>query len=234
MPHVCLLGIGPGDPELITVKAARIMAEADLVYVPQSNDQGRSVAETIIAPYAHTAKLRFACIPMVRDEARLEAVYAALALEIAEHARQGHKVAYVTLGDAMLYSTAHYLAGWLEKNGIDCEYVPGVPSFVAAANRTGVSLAVKKENFLVAAMPDSPAATKHLVSGADTVIFMKLGKRLNALLEYVREERPETAVLVHRLGLAGEGVFNLADGPSLPDEVGYLSIAVIRQGKGRQ
>ena len=63
MPHVCLLGIGPGDPELITVKAARIMAEADLVYVPQSNDQGRSVAETIIAPYAHTAKLRFAFVP---------------------------------------------------------------------------------------------------------------------------------------------------------------------------
>jgi precorrin-2/cobalt-factor-2 C20-methyltransferase len=228
---VHLIGIGPGDPELVTIKAARIMREADILYVPQSNEQGRSVAQGIIEPYADREKICFSFIPMVRDKARLDLIYERTAQRIALEAGQGKRIAYATLGDPMLYSTARHLGWRFERLGVPYEYVPGIPSYVAGANRTGLSLADRSETFMVASMPEHVDDVARLVAGATTVVFMKVSGRIHTLYEYVRAYAPHTATVAHRLGLDGEAIIDLvaaARTGTLP-EAGYLSVAIVRR-----
>lgn len=225
---IYFLGIGPGDPELITVKACRLLKEADVVYVPQSNQTGRSVAEKIIAPYADTAKIHPVYMPMTKNQQELDANYSAQAEAIARDAAKGLTVAYVTLGDNMLYSTSRYIGLCLTLTGVAHEFVPGVPSYVAAANRTEISLADRSENLLVASMPTTLTETADLVHRHNTVVFMKVSMRMPVLMEYVKKYEPKVATLIHRLQLDGEEIIDLTKLDEAPEGIGYLSMAIIK------
>lgn len=230
MASLYLVGIGPGDPELVTVKAVRLLQSADIIYVPQSNAGGRSVAEQIIAPYADREKLRPSYFPMVMDaDEELDRRYTELAREVADNLTTGLNVVYVTLGDSMLYSTAQYLGSRLKKLGIRPEYVAGIPSYVACANRTGISLGEKSESFIVARMPESAEEVEKLTEQFPTVVLMKISKRVTALLEYVNQHRPDVAVLIHRLSLDGEEIIDLRQKSEISESVGYLSVAIIKK-----
>ena len=224
---IYLLGIGPGDPELVTVKAARIMREADLVYIPKTGERD-SISEIITAPYVDEDKKKVVSIPMALGHDKSEEAYGEIAAEIAALAAKGKSIAFVTLGDSMLYSTARYLARHLKKLGTAYEFVAGVPSYVAAANRAEISLGDLKERFMVSPMPDTMEELCALPTDFATVVLMKIGHRLPLLLDYIKKYPPHEAVLVHRLHLPGEEIFDLLTSDNLPVDVGYLSLAVIR------
>ena len=226
---VYLLGIGPGDPGLVTVRAASIMREADVIFVPQSNYEGRSVAEGIIAPYASPKVVQYMVVPMTRDRTVLEGVYASIADAVEEAVSAGKRVACVTLGDSMLYSTAEHIGERLAARNIAHEYVAGVPSFVEAANRFGLCLAAGRETTLTAAMPESVEEVAALAKTHDSVVFIKVNKRLPILLEYVRLHTPAKAVLACRMGLPDEQMIDLTVAKNDLQDVGYLSLAIIRQ-----
>ena len=224
-----LIGIGPGDPELLTIKAARLLSEADIIYVPQSNDAGRSVADVIIAPHAAAGKIRHAAISMRSPERGTDPAYAKLAAEMAAQAAGGLKLAYVSLGDTLLYSTAQYLGRELEALGAPHAYVPGIPSFTAAASFCGIPLASGREGLMVHVMPDSVEKLAELAACCETLALLKVNKRLPLLLEYIRRHNPSRAALLHRIGLDGETAFELTASSKLPENIGYLSIAIIKR-----
>ena len=224
-----LIGIGPGDPDLLSLKAARLLREADLIYAPQSNDEGRSVADGIIAPHAGPDKIRYVTITMRSPERGTDPAYKDLAREMAAEARKGTRLAYVSIGDTLLYSTGQYLGRELSRLGAPHEYVPGIPSFIAAASMAGIPLASGREGLLVQAMPDSLEALDELAASAETLALLKVNKRLPVLLEFVRTREPARATLLHRISLEGEQAFDLTSGCGLPENVGYLSIAIIRR-----
>lgn len=226
---IYFLGIGPGDPELITVKACRLLKEADVIYVPQSNEAGRSVAEKIIAPHADTRKIQMAYTPMSKDQKVLSANYTALARTMSDDAAKGRMVVYVTLGDNMIYSTSRYIGQRLSRMDVAHEFVPGVPSYVAAANHTEISLADHGENLLVVPMPTTSKAVAELVHTHHTVFFMKVSMRTPALVEYVKTYKPEVAVLIHRLQLDGEEIIDLTRIDEAPENIGYLSMAIVKE-----
>ncbi len=222
------LGLGPGDHELITVKAKRILEESDIVVVPQSNEQGRSVAREVILHYIDASKIHMCYIPMTNNREELARKYTRLAEEIKGMVEQGKSVAYVTQGDPTIYSTSNYLTEKLRAVGVQVSHIPGISSINAAASMLGVPLSIKKGNFGVYEMPRDPAAAADLIQRHPTTVFMKVNNRLPVLVETVKMVEPEEAFLVRRIGLDGEAVYDMLNGAP-PPESAYLSVAIIKR-----
>ena len=133
------VGVGPGDPELLTAKAIRVLSECDIVAVPQS-DGGGQTALDIAAQYIKGKTVRSFAMPMTHDRAARDASHDAAADAICALIGEGKTVAFLTLGDPTVYSTAWYVHKRVAARGCEAELVPGVPSFCAAAARLGRAL----------------------------------------------------------------------------------------------
>ena len=137
------IGVGPGDPELMTLKAVRLIEQCDLVAVPKSGD-GEGVAKQIAqkaVPDFDKKELIEVSMPMTRDPQVLEQSHQAAAEQIEGYLKEGKSVAFLTLGDPAIYSTYIYVHKKVQQNGFPVEMVPGVPSFCAVAAKLNVSLA---------------------------------------------------------------------------------------------
>lgn len=142
------VGVGPGDPELITRKAQRIIAQAAVLAVPDKGS-GEKTALTIAGELAEGKEILLCDAPMVRDEAALDAAYEANADRVCALLDGGKDVAFLTLGDPTVYSTYLYLHRKVTARGYEAEIIPGVPPSArwrpgwappCARNRSGCSL----------------------------------------------------------------------------------------------
>lgn len=221
------IGIGPGDPELITIKAIRLLKGSDVVFVPQSNRQGKSIAKEIVLNYIDSEKLSLFYFPMNNNQDDLSNRYSELAKQIETLLNEGKKVSYVSIGDPTIFSTSIYLTEKLSALNIDVQLIPGINSVIAASTSIGVPLCVKGENFGVYEMQDSVEKTMNLIQNHSTTIFMKVNKKLPVLLEAVKTLNPDLAYLTRRMGLDDEEKFDLKDTQNLPDGA-YLSVALIK------
>ena len=226
------IGLGTGDPELMTLKAKRLLEESDTVFVPQSSLQGKSVARDIVLNFIPESKISMYFFPMTNNQADLAERYGALAAQMSEFADSGKKIAYVSMGDPTIFSTSNYLTERLVSLGKKVDHVPGINTINAASTMLGLPLCVKGENFAVYEMPDNVERATSLIKAHSTTVFMKVNKKLQVLIETVQEIQPEIAYLVRRMGLDDEMVFDLTDAANPPDAA-YLSVAVIKN-KGNQ
>jgi len=224
------IGLGPGDPELITLKAKRILQESDIVVVPQSDETGRSVAKEIVLRYISEDKVMMYYFPMNNDRRELQRRYTELSEKIKELLQQGKSISYVTMGDPTIFSTSNYLTEKLLARGITVRHIPGISSINAASTILSLPLCVKGENFGVYEMPSDVDMAVELIQRHPTTVFMKVNKRLPVLMAAVEIVRPEKAYLTRRLGLDGEMIYNMLNGAP-PPEAAYLSVAVIRKSK---
>ncbi len=224
------VGLGPGDPELITVKAMRILEESDIVVVPQSDQTGRSVAREIVLRYIPEEKIMMYYFPMNNDREELKRRYTELAKKIKALSESGKRVCYVTMGDPTIFSTSNYLTEKLLSSGVKVRHIPGVSSINAASTMLSLPLCVKGENFGVYEMPSDVQKAVELISRHPTTVFMKVNKRLQVLIEAVKMVKPERAYLARRLGLDGEQIYDMLN-CAPPPEAAYLSVAVIRRSR---
>ena len=126
------VGVGPGDPELLTLKARRILSEADVIAVPDKG-AGEKTALNIVKDYIQDKPLHTCAAPMVRDQAVLDRVRDSIAAELCGLLEEGKTVAFITLGDPSIYSTYLYIHRRVLAAGYEAKMVPGVPSFCAVA-----------------------------------------------------------------------------------------------------
>ena len=136
------VGVGPGDPELMTLKAVQLIRQNDVIAVP-GKEPKESVAYRIAAgavPEIEDKELVPVYMPMTKDPEKLEAAHRNGAEMLESYLDQGRNVVYITLGDPSLYCTFSYLQHILEADGYEAELVSGIPSFCAAAARLGASL----------------------------------------------------------------------------------------------
>lgn len=144
------IGVGPGDPELLTLKATRILNKIDVIAVPESKKEAGSVALDIAAPYLKKGvKIITLTFPMIRDEVAKAAIRRENALLIAKEIEKGSNVAFLTLGDPMLYSTYIYLLENMTNMGIEIISIPGIYSFAAISNLLNSPLAKGDESLAV-------------------------------------------------------------------------------------
>jgi precorrin-2/cobalt-factor-2 C20-methyltransferase len=225
------VGVGPGDPELITVKALKIINRCDVLAFPQSRDGMKTTAFDIAksaAPEAARKEPLPLFLPMSRDPELLQAHHQKAAGEIIACLERGKNVAFLTLGDASIYSTFGYLRPYVRAAGHATETIPGVPSFCAAAALLGEDLAIGSEALHV--IPVSGTDITGALSLPGTKVLMKAGTQASRMLQSLAEEKPALKVSgAANCGLANEQVWKSLDELNrTPPDKDYFSLFVVK------
>lgn len=223
------VGVGPGDPELMTLKALRIIKESQVLVFP-NREKDKCVAYGIISQLLDLTLeekiMLFRSFPMTKDAQELEKAQSQVAEELQAYLDEGKQVAFLTIGDPSIYSTYQYVQERVNARGYETETISGVPSFCAVAARLGIALGEKEEELHI--LPGSYDVKASLgLSG--TRIYMKSGKKLKELkelLEEYSETKPLEVWSVSNCGLETEAVTHgIAE---LKPESGYLTIVIVK------
>jgi precorrin-2/cobalt-factor-2 C20-methyltransferase len=221
------VGLGPGDPELITRRAARLIEEAAVVAYPAlagGDSLARAIAADLIAADAQEIVID---LPMTTDRAPAQAAYDAGAAAIAAVLETGRDVVALCEGDPFFYGSFMYLHARLAPR-FTVEVVPGVTSVTACAARAALPLAARNEAMTVLPGPLADDALRAHMRAADTLIIMKVGRHLARLRRLLaREGLLERAVYVERASLPAERVMPLADAP---EAAPYFSMILVTKG----
>ncbi|GAQ53408.1 precorrin-2 C(20)-methyltransferase [Streptomyces acidiscabies] len=232
------VGVGPGDPELVTVKGVNALRDADVVVVPVMDTGERGRAEATVLHYVPEDKIVRIVFALNErsDRGRREAAWDAAGERVAGLLREHAAVAFATIGDPNVYSTFTYLAQTVAElvPGTVVETVPGITAMQDLAARSGAVLTEGTEPLTLVPVTAGAAVLKEALAGAGTVVAYKFGRQAAEVVEALRETgRIEGAVWGASLGLEGETVRAASelDGEPLP----YLStlISPARRESGR-
>ncbi len=227
------VGVGPGDPELVTVKAYRLMETSPVIAYPNKRMGGKSYALEIVELYVDpTEKTMLGLVfPMTKDEDVLQRHWADTVAKVWSYLSEGQDVVFVTEGDPMLYSTFIHMSRLMRQEypEVSVVSVPGVSSVNAAASRLGVPLADGDE--VVAIVPanrDMPAMREALLTH-DCVVFLKVAKVLDDMIALLTDlQLVDKAMVCTKVTSSGERVWqNVRElqGASL----NYLTLMVVRK-----
>ncbi|MEH7355961.1 precorrin-2 C(20)-methyltransferase [Neobacillus drentensis] len=185
------LGVGPGDPELITVKAFRKLKESPVIAYPKKQKGSKSYAQRIIEVYfqPNEKEMLGLVFPMTKDSATLDRKWTETVESVWEKLQAGKDVAFVTEGDPLLYSTfIHMMRLMQEKHPeVPIEVVPGISSINGAASRLGIPLADGDEHVAIVPARDDYETMKKVIEENDCVIFIKVAKVIDLMLAVLRD-----------------------------------------------
>jgi precorrin-2/cobalt-factor-2 C20-methyltransferase len=230
-PRFTGVGVGPGDPGLVTLRAVEVLRGADRVLAPTTSPEAVGRAEAIVrgaAPDVHVERVAFAM--EVSTQARDDALADAVARVVA-HLDAAERVAFVTLGDPSVYSTFGSLAAGVaeQRPGVPIEVVPGVMAFQDLAARTGTTLVDGTERLVLVpahAAADGASVAEAATDPGTAVVVYKGGRQLPALAQQLAAlGRLDGALLGELLGLPGGRVVPLADAAEQP--ASYLATIVV-------
>lgn len=220
------VGVGPGDPELMTLKAVRLIKEADVIAVPGRETDIKDATAYKIAAGAVPEIAEKTLVPIhflhVKDRAKTDEEHKKGAKIIEEYLDQGKNVVFITLGDSTIYCTFSYLQHYLEADGYQVELVPGIPSFCAAAARLGISLTEWNEPLHVI-----PAAhkTEEALDLPGTYVLMKSASFMADSKRLLRESGKEVQC-VENCSMETEKVYRSLE--EIPDDAGYFSLIIAK------
>ena len=219
------VGVGPGDPELMTLKACRLIRENDCIAVP-----GKEAKESVAYKIAVQAVPELADkdlipihMPMVKDRHQIGEEHLRGAALIRQYLDQGKNVVFLTLGDSTIYCTFSYLQYLLEKEGYPVELVSGIPSFCAAAARLNLPLTEWDEPLHVVPAvhrSDDP------LDQPGTYVLMKAASRMEEVKALIRRSGREASAVLN-CGMESEKICRCVD--DIPDDAGYFSLIISRQ-----
>jgi len=203
------VGVGPGDPELITVKAVRVIKEADIIFTAASSKNTYSLAVEIATPYiSPETRIEQLGFPMSKDEAEVEKAWIANAKQIANAMKQGKTAVFLTLGDPVTYSTFGYI---LKKMACimpeaDIETIPGITSFHAASARLNRILVEGEESLLLTSGAFGGSQIRDF-NGVENVAIVKAYKNIKDINAALKETgRHKKSVAVSKCGRKNEEI----------------------------
>ncbi len=233
MAKIYAVGVGPGDPELLTRKAERILRDVPVICAPSANPADSSYALSIVESFLDRSRQEVIVqvFPMRKNQEGLEPFWENAAREAAERVRNGKDVAFITIGDPFLYSTFLYMYRILREKypDVPVEVVPGITSVNAAAIAAGVPLAAASERLAVIPAAFEEEELRHVLLDFETIVLMKVNRvfdRVYALLKELGLEKK--AVYVRRVGSHEEEViFDL--GSLVGKKLDYLSLLIVKK-----
>lgn len=242
------VGTGPGDPELMTIKAVRIIQKCSVIAVPVSdreltepvyeasgeqNIRCRDYLKNCTAyqialqavPEAEDKDRLFLPMPMIKEKETLRKIHDKDAAAVARLLDQGRDVIFLTLGDPTVYSTCMYVHQRLKIMGYTTAIVPGIPSFCAAAARLDISLVENRQELHV--LPASYKIEESLQLDG-TKVLMKAGRKMTEVRRLLMEQSIDAA-MVENCGMENERIYLTTE--EIPEDPGYYSLLIVKQEK---
>lgn len=217
------VGVGPGDSELMTLKAARLARECDIIAVPHK-DRNKCVALKIATgavPELADKPLLEVEMPMTKDKDILEAAYVRGTKLLQEQLDAGKTVVFLTLGDPTVYSTYCYLHQQITALGYETQIVPGVTSFCASAAALNIPLCENKQELHVIPGTYNPDEALSL-PGTKVLMKNNLPKTLAALREH-----PQKVWMVENCGMENQHIYCGLE--NLPENSGYYTVLIVKE-----
>jgi len=226
------IGVGPGDPELLTIKAVKALAAADVVIAPRTEKRDDSIALSIARPHMRgDVEILELVFPMVYHAEALSEAWLANREIIRERLEAGQNVVFLTLGDPMFYSTYIYVFELLAGCGHVIETIPGITAFCAIASHHGVPIVEGDDVLSVVPATISPEKMEQIMLASDRLVLMKISKNFPELCEKLQKHGfAEHALMVSKCGHPEEQVQeNILN--AQPQTVTYLSTILARRHK---
>lgn len=233
-----VIGVGPGDPELLTLKGLRILKEVNCICVPKGREEGSSLALSIVEKAISIADKEIieAHFPMRKTRSssdnlcELDTKWQETIETVYSRLNKGIDMAFITIGDPTIYSTFFYLYDkLLDLNPeLDIEIIPGVSSINTAAARANLSLGLADEK--IAILPATYTDNiKETLEKFDTVVLMKVRRVFDKVCDILCEMNlADKAVYVSRAGMNDEKIFkNIQDIKS--EDLNYFSMVIIKK-----
>ena len=226
------IGVGPGDPELLTFKAYKALEQTEILCVPKSSGDKDSLALSVVSKMLprefNNLELHF---PMSMDPNILKESWDKAGQAVAQSLLEGNTVAFVTIGDPMFYSTYGYLLRYLKNNHpeIETQTIPGITAFSACASYLQIPLVEAEET--VAIIPAAYGLDKYrdVLAKFDNIVLMKVNRRFNDILATLDQlGLKEKAVYISRVGYPDQ--FTTRDLDSLADKkLDYMSLIIVQK-----
>lgn len=220
------IGVGPGDPELVTLKAARIIKETDIIFAPQSRSGKPSVALKIVQPIIDErdteCEILQPLFPMTEDKDYLDKSWNDAAEMLYEKLSKGLDAVFVTLGDPTVFSTFSYVSKLLQEKGVDVVLVPGITAMTACSTTAGIQLTEQDDIMLV--VPQVDDRLPKILPYVDTLVAMKTSRHLDVLEDCINNDpREKEIVSVQNCTMENEEIVH-----GFVDNKKYFSTSIIK------
>jgi precorrin-2/cobalt-factor-2 C20-methyltransferase len=227
------VGVGPGDPELVTLKAHKVLSRVPVIFVPLKDRQSKSYAKSIVARLIKEPEKKVVelVLPMLRGREQLEDYWQQAADTIWQHLEKGEDCAFVNVGDPLLYGTFIYILETVKKNHpeIEVEVIPGISSINAAAARAMFPLASDDERIAIISGNREERVIRETIANFETVVFMKMNTMFDKLLTILEDlDLTDKCVYVRRGTTQDEEI--IRDISKLKGaKVDYFSLLILRK-----
>ncbi len=221
------VGVGVGDEEELTLKAVRILKEADILVLPEAKKSEGSTAFEIVKNYLREdAEKLFLEFPMLEDVKEKEKIRVENAKAIREELEKGKTVVFLTIGDPMIFSTYTYILEHLEETDV-VETVPGITSFGSMASRLNIPLVIGDEDLKIVSLNKNTDIHKEIENNTN-IVFMKLSRNFERLKKALEDtENLENSILISNCGKGNEEIItDVAN----TEKVHYFSTLILKKG----
>lgn len=223
------IGVGPGEPELMTIKALQCIRCCNVIILPAAPKEDCHAYRIARAVCPEIEEKEIVCLPfpMTKNQEELRISHQAIYHTVAAFLEQGKAAGFLTIGDPSVYSTYSYLHEKELQNGKNPVMISGVPSFCAAAAAARISLVKDEEQLHIIPAHTAPEDTLHLKG---TRVYMKSGKRLKQLKGLLLHAEKGGTILVYSIsncGMEQERILTGAD--NIDEQSGYLTVVIVKE-----
>lgn len=228
------IGVGPGDPELITMKALKVLQRVPHIFASCSSKNDYSLALNIVSQHLNGSAIEHLPFPMTSDREALQAAWEANARRVLEVLQSGQDAAFITLGDPLTYSTYGYLLKTIKALAPEARVVtiPGITSYNAAAAMANLPLAEGEESFCLVSGAHGGQRFRETAAASDTMVMLKTYRHFDNICETLEDlELLDRSVCISLCGLDGEAVVHdlkSLKGKKMP----YLSLVIVKKKGG--
>lgn len=224
------IGIGPGDSELVTIKASKILHSLDILYTPEAKMGSKSFALQIAEPYIkENLEIKQRHFPMVRNIEEKIGPWTEIAKEIVTDVKLGKNVGFITLGDPMVYSTYSYLLDIIGQD-IDTETIPGITSYNSIASVVGIPLVMDEESFAIVPATAGKEKLEDALRVHETVVIMKVANHLKVILPLLKEfNLLDTTVMVSNSTTEKQSIQYGVSNLNMDEKLSYFTTMIVKR-----